>query len=194
MSLSTLSGIESSTLFGILFEYGRTSRAVGRDTYADDGAVPSGLTLRTMSRSLAVARTAGIPYRTAHRLVSEYSRIALMALVRKKRTDRGERRALSAKLKEPIEGLALAKVPLPIAALYRQFHGSRKSLAKSCYLFGNRLATNSAMRLAAGGSRLLNTATTYPAFGNILRSPFIPGAAPPCPVQRIPLTTSSLKP
>ena len=68
----------------------------------------------------SVAQAAGIPYRTAHRLVSEYRRYGLAALVRKKRADRGERRAVSVKLKEAIEGLALQKPPLPIAALYRQ--------------------------------------------------------------------------
>jgi putative transposase len=68
----------------------------------------------------SVAQAAGIPYRTAHRLVAEYRRFGLAALVRKKRTDRGERRAVSAKLKEAIEGLALQNPPLPIAALYRQ--------------------------------------------------------------------------
>lgn len=68
----------------------------------------------------SVAQAAGIPYRTAHRLVSEYRRLGLAALVRKKRADRGERRAVSAKLKEAIEGLALQKPPLPIAALYRR--------------------------------------------------------------------------
>ena len=45
----------------------------------------------------SVAQAAGsIPYRTAHRLVSEYRRHGLAALVRKKRADRGEsRRCLS---------------------------------------------------------------------------------------------------
>ena len=42
-----------------------------------------------------VALAAGLPYRTAHRLVSEYRRHGLAALVRKKRADRGERRAVS---------------------------------------------------------------------------------------------------
>src|SRR6476620_4868448 len=68
----------------------------------------------------AVAQAAGIPYRTAHRLVAEYRRSGLAALVRKPRADRGERRAVSVKLKEAIEGLALQKPPLPIAAVYRQ--------------------------------------------------------------------------
>src|SRR5436305_6338468 len=63
------------------------------------------------------ACAAGIPYRTAHRLVSEYRRIGLAALVRRKRADRDERRVVSPKLKEAIEGLALQKPPLPIAAL-----------------------------------------------------------------------------
>lgn len=48
----------------------------------------------------SVARDAGIPYRTAHRLVSGYRRIGLAALVRKQRVDRGERRVVSTKLKE----------------------------------------------------------------------------------------------
>ena len=78
----------------------------------------------------SVARAAGIPYRTAHRLVLEYRRIGLKALVRKKRTDRGERRVVSGKLKEAIEGLALQKPPLPIAALYRQVSRFSKELAR----------------------------------------------------------------
>jgi putative transposase len=68
----------------------------------------------------SVAKAAGIPYRTAHRLVSQYRRHGLAALVRKKRLDRGQRRVVSISLKEAIEGLALKKPPLPIAALYRQ--------------------------------------------------------------------------
>jgi putative transposase len=69
---------------------------------------------------ISVAKAAGIPYRTAHRLVSGYRRHGLAALVRKKRTDRGQRRAVSESLKKAIEGLALQKPPLPIATLYRQ--------------------------------------------------------------------------
>lgn len=44
----------------------------------------------------------------------------LAALVRKGRSDCGERRTLSPKIQKVIEGLALEKPPLPIAALYRQ--------------------------------------------------------------------------
>jgi putative transposase len=84
----------------------------------------------------AVARAAGIPYRTAHRLVSEYRRSGLMALVRKKRTDHGERRVVSAKLKEAIEGLALQKPPLPIAALYRQVSRFSKELGEKAPSYG----------------------------------------------------------
>ena len=68
----------------------------------------------------AVAQAAGIPYRTAHRLVGEYRRSGLAALVHKPRADRGDRRVVSVNLKEAIEGLALQKPPLPIAAVYRQ--------------------------------------------------------------------------
>jgi putative transposase len=68
----------------------------------------------------SVAKAAGMPYRTAHRLVSEYRQNGLAALVRKKRADRGQRRVVSDPLRKAIEGLALQKPPLPIAALYRQ--------------------------------------------------------------------------
>lgn len=68
----------------------------------------------------SVAAEAGIPFRTAQRWVTQYQQFGLAALVRKKRDDRGERRAASAKIKEVIEGLALQKPPLPVAAVYRQ--------------------------------------------------------------------------
>ena len=68
----------------------------------------------------AVALAAGIPYRTAHRWLAQYRLFGLVALARKTRGDHGERRAVSAKVKEVIEGLALQKPPLPIAALSRQ--------------------------------------------------------------------------
>ncbi|MBZ5624161.1 MAG: helix-turn-helix domain-containing protein [Acidobacteriia bacterium] len=53
----------------------------------------------------SVAQAAGIPYRTAQRWVAQYRLSGLVALARKKRGDRGERRAVSAKVKEVIEAL-----------------------------------------------------------------------------------------
>jgi putative transposase len=70
----------------------------------------------------AVARDAGIPYRTAQRWVSLYHRFGLAALTRKERTDRGARRSVSPEIKKVVEGLALQKPPLPVAALYRQVY------------------------------------------------------------------------
>ena len=67
-----------------------------------------------------VASEAGVAYSTAQRWVSLYRRFGLSALVRKRRSDRGQRRALSGKLREVVEALALEKPPLPIAALHRQ--------------------------------------------------------------------------
>lgn len=67
-----------------------------------------------------VAHQAGIPYRTAQRWVSLYHRFGLAALTRKQRADLGARRSLSPQLHKAVEGLALQKPPLPIAALYRQ--------------------------------------------------------------------------
>src|ERR1022692_4918516 len=68
----------------------------------------------------AVAAAAGIPFRTAQRWVSLYRQFGLTALARKKRTDIGQHHEMSAKLKEAIEGIALQKPPIPVAAIYRQ--------------------------------------------------------------------------
>src|SRR4051794_21405001 len=68
----------------------------------------------------AVAASAGIPFRTAQRWVSLYQQFGLTALARKKRTDNGEHRAISVKLKDAIEGFALQKPRLPVTAICRQ--------------------------------------------------------------------------
>ena len=73
------------------------------------------------NRSLrSVTQAAGVSYRTTHRWLAEYRLFGLAALAKRKREDRGERRSVSAKVNKTIEGLALQKPPLPIAALYRQ--------------------------------------------------------------------------
>jgi putative transposase len=69
-------------------------------------------------RSIAVE--AGVPFRTAQRWVAQYRRSGLVALTRKAREDRGSRRAVSAKVREVIEGLALEKPPLPARSIHRQ--------------------------------------------------------------------------
>lgn len=84
------------------------------------------------SRSLqSVALAAGIPYRTAHRWVAQYRQFGLAALARKTREDRGERRAVSQKIKDAIEGLALQKPPLPVAALYRRVQRLAQDLGET---------------------------------------------------------------
>ena len=85
---------------------------------------------------LSVAQTAGISYRTAYRWVARYRRFGLAALARKQREDRGARRAVSQKLKELIEGLALQKPPLPIAALYRQVRRFAQELGEQAPSYG----------------------------------------------------------
>jgi putative transposase len=67
-----------------------------------------------------VAATAGIPFRTAQRWVSLYRQFGLTALSRKRRADTGRHREMSAKLMEAIEGIALQKPPMPVAAICRQ--------------------------------------------------------------------------
>jgi putative transposase len=84
----------------------------------------------------SVASSAGIPYRTAHRWVTQYRQFGLAALIRKKREDRGKRRAVSTKIKEVIEGLALQKPPLPIAALYRQVQRFAQDLGEKVPSYG----------------------------------------------------------
>jgi putative transposase len=81
------------------------------------------------NRSLrSVAAEAGIPYRTAQRWTARYQRFGLGALARKRRADGGHHRTVSAKLREVIEGLALQKPSLPVAALSRQVRRFAKEL------------------------------------------------------------------
>ena len=68
----------------------------------------------------SVADGAGVSFRTLQRWVAQYRRSGLAALARKSRADRGERRAVSAKIREAIEELALERPPLPITSVYRQ--------------------------------------------------------------------------
>ena len=81
------------------------------------------------NRPLRAVAAAGIRYRTAQRWVIRYQQFGLAALTRKERANNGERRTVSAKLKEVIEGLALQKPPLPVAALYRQVRRFAQELA-----------------------------------------------------------------
>jgi len=67
-----------------------------------------------------VAAEADIPFRTAQRWVAQYQRFGLAALIRRKPTINGERRAVSEAIRKAIEGLALQAPPLPIVTLYRQ--------------------------------------------------------------------------
>lgn len=67
-----------------------------------------------------VAGEAGVSLRTVQRWLTGYRSSGLAGLVRKPREDRGGRRAVSQKIREAIEGLALAKPPLPITSIYRQ--------------------------------------------------------------------------
>jgi putative transposase len=74
----------------------------------------------TMSHWSAAAKAASLPYPTAHRLVSQYTGGSDSWPWCAKRTDTGQRRVVSSRLKNPIEGLALQKPPLPISALHRR--------------------------------------------------------------------------
>jgi putative transposase len=78
----------------------------------------------------SVADEAGLPYRTVQGWVTRYQQFGLAALVRKRRAHSGAR-AISARLRKVIEGLALQAPPLPIAALSRQVQRFAKDLGES---------------------------------------------------------------
>jgi putative transposase len=83
-------------------------------------------------RSLArIAAEAGIPYRTAQRWLWQYQKFGLAGLARKDRADRG-RRQVSAKIEKIIEGLALQKPPLPLAALHRHLQCFARQDGQRC--------------------------------------------------------------
>src|SRR5262245_17155470 len=66
-----------------------------------------------------VARHHGIALRTAQRWLALYRRDGFAGLVRRGRSDRGQRRGLHSELKQAIEGLALCKPPTTIALVHR---------------------------------------------------------------------------
>ena len=68
----------------------------------------------------SVAGEADVSFRTLQRWVSQYRRLGLVALARKRRGDQGGRRTVSPKIREAIEGLALERPPLPVTSIYRQ--------------------------------------------------------------------------
>ena len=67
-----------------------------------------------------VAHEAGVSLRTAQRWVTGYRRTGLAALVRKPRKDHGGRRAVTPKVREMVEGLALERPSLPVTSIYRR--------------------------------------------------------------------------
>ena len=68
----------------------------------------------------SISQGAEISVRTLQRWVVGYKRAGLAGLVKKGRTDKGERRAISPRLRDAIEGLALEKPALPLTSVHRQ--------------------------------------------------------------------------
>ena len=82
-----------------------------------------------------VAAAAGIPFRTAQRWVALYQKFGLTALARKRRTDRGEHRQLSVRLKEAIEGISGEALHKPVAVPERnpiQFRNAPTPAPSGC--------------------------------------------------------------
>lgn len=68
----------------------------------------------------SVAEHAQVSFRTLQRWIAGYKRHGLPGLLRKERVDRGDRRTISPRLREAVEGLALEKPPLPLSSVHRQ--------------------------------------------------------------------------
>ena len=68
----------------------------------------------------SVSEGSDVSFRTLQRWVARYKRGGLAGLVRKGRIDSGERRSVTPRLCEVIEGLALEKPPLPLTSVHRQ--------------------------------------------------------------------------
>jgi putative transposase len=104
-----------------------------------------------------VARDRGIALRTAQRWAGQYRRGGLAGLVRKGRSDRGKR-LLSGALRQLIEGLALRKPRLSVAAIHRQAATFAEHLGESppCYVSVYTLVRAlgpALLTLAHGGSK-----------------------------------------
>ena len=67
----------------------------------------------------SVSEGSDVSFRTLQRWVAGYKREGLTGLVRKGRIDSGERRSVTPRLCEVIEGLALEKPPLPLTSVHR---------------------------------------------------------------------------
>ena len=68
----------------------------------------------------SVSEGSDVSFRTLQRWVAAFKREGLAGLVRKGRIDSGERRTVTPRLCEVIEGLALEKPPLPLTSVHRQ--------------------------------------------------------------------------
>jgi putative transposase len=68
----------------------------------------------------ALARDAQVPLRTAQRWVQLYRAHGLVGLTRQRRADRGTRRTLSEDAIKLVQGLALQRPPLSVAAIHRE--------------------------------------------------------------------------
>ena len=68
----------------------------------------------------SISEGAEVSIRTLQRWIVGYRRAGLAGLVKKEQRDKGERRAISPRLRDAIEGLALEKPALPLASVHRQ--------------------------------------------------------------------------
>ena len=98
-----------------LTELSATERAVAQERFQLlEPHLTGGRDLRS------VAEHTQVSFRTLQRWVAGYKRNGLPGLLRKERADRGDRRAISARLREAVEGLALERPPLPLSSVHRQ--------------------------------------------------------------------------
>ena len=109
-ALCKLFGVRLCRLFGVMFEYGPTGGTHRRGSNARAGSVPF-VAAPLGGEPSVTAGSSGSGNSVADRttLVEKYQQFGLAALARRKRADSGEHRAVSVKIREAIEGLALQK-------------------------------------------------------------------------------------
>lgn len=82
--------------------------------------------LDSESSAVEIGKEYGIPVRTIHSWLKQFSLFGLNGLERKTRSDKGLHRSISKEMLELVQGLALQKPPLLIKSIYRKI----KILAK----------------------------------------------------------------
>jgi putative transposase len=95
-----------------------------------------------------IAGQGGLRLRTARRWVRQYRKFGLIGLCRKANANKGKPRRFSPKLFEIIEGLALQRPPLSVAAIHRKIVTLAQRLGEPPPSYGTVYTLYDGLRLA----------------------------------------------